>query len=54
MMMIDQWLQEPIRQLLEQWPTVGILVGVLWLLRRDMKECLANYRSLVDRLLERE
>lgn len=50
--MIDQWLQQPIINLVEQWPTVGILVGALWLLRRDMLACMAAYRELVSRVLD--
>ena len=52
--MIDTWLQEPILQFISQWPFVGVLMGALWLMRKDIKDCLRDYRDLVDRVLEKK
>lgn len=49
---------EPLSGLIEQWPIVAIVLGILWFMRRDLlsilaelRECRQKHEAIIDRLL---
>lgn len=42
---------EAVQNLIVQSPVVGLIAGVVWLLREDLKECIAHNQKTSDALL---
>lgn len=50
--MVEILLEEPIANLISQWPFVAVMAAILWFMRQDLKECLSENRRLVDKALK--